>query len=53
LAELRLEAGDTVYLTKTPGGIELTARDPELETRMELSGAIMRERRDVLRELAT
>jgi len=52
LARLRVEKGDTVYVTETPKGVELTAFDEEFARQMEAAEKIMREDRDVLRKLA-
>ena len=52
LARLKLEKGDSVYLTDTPGGITLTPHDPQFETQMKAAHQIMKTRRNVLRELA-
>jgi putative addiction module antidote len=52
LAKLNLEKGDNVFITETPDGMRLTAYDPEFAEQMRIGREIMRERRDVLRELA-
>jgi putative addiction module antidote len=52
LEKLRVEKGDTLYLTETPNGIELTAHDDEVERQMEIAEKIMRENRNLLRKLA-
>jgi putative addiction module antidote len=52
LAKLRVEQGDTVYLTEAPDGYRITNFDPEFEQDMKLARRIMRKRRNVLRELA-
>jgi putative addiction module antidote len=52
LARLKLEKGDTVFLTDAPGGVTITPHDPGFAEQMELARQIMKERRDVLRELA-
>jgi putative addiction module antidote len=53
MARLRVQKGDTVYLTEAPdGGYRLTAYNPEFERQMALAEDIMREDRDVLRALA-
>ena len=53
LARLRLEKGDDVYVLETPDGIRLTAYDPELAAQMDVAEQVMRERRDLLRKLAS
>lgn len=52
LARLKLEKGDTVYLTDTPGGVTITPHDPDFEAQMDAARKIMKSRRAVLRELA-
>lgn len=52
LDRLRLAQGDKVTLTETPGGLALRVYDPEFERQMEAAEKIMREDRDILRELA-
>lgn len=52
LARLRVGPGDTIHLTEAPDGIRLTAADPDFAATMEMAEAIMREDRDILRELA-
>ena len=52
LAKLRVEKGDTLYVTELPDGIKLAAFDPEFAAKMEVAEGIMREDRDMLRRLA-
>jgi putative addiction module antidote len=52
LTKLKLEKGDTVFLTESPDGYRLTPYSPEFETQMTIARQIMKKRRDVLRELA-
>ncbi|MBI4984903.1 MAG: AbrB/MazE/SpoVT family DNA-binding domain-containing protein [Rhodocyclales bacterium] len=52
LARLKLEKGETVFLTDTPYGVAITPHDPAFETQMDAARAIMKKRRAVLRELA-
>ena len=52
LAKLNVEKGDTLYLTETPAGFRLTPYNPEFESQMEAARKIMKEHREVLRELA-
>ncbi len=52
LARLKLVKGDTVYLTDSAGGVNLTAYDPEFDAQMTEARRIMKKRREVLRELA-
>jgi len=51
-ARLKLEKGDTLFVTEAPGGYRLTPYDPEFEAQMEQARAIMKKRRNALRELA-
>jgi putative addiction module antidote len=52
LSKLRIEKGDTLYVTETPGGIQLTPFDPEFEAQIESAKRVMRKNRDALRRLA-
>lgn len=52
LAKLRLEQGDTVYLTETPDGFRITPYDPDFQRQMKLAEKVSKNRRNVLRELA-
>lgn len=52
LEKLRVGKGDTLFLTETPNGIELSAHDDEVERQMEIAEKIMRENRNLLRKLA-
>ena len=52
MAKLRLEQGDTVYLTETPDGFRFTPHDPDFERQMTLARKVMRKHRRALRELA-
>lgn len=52
LARLKLEKGDTVFLTETPDGVAVTPYDPSLEEQIDAGRAFMREFRDTFHELA-
>ncbi|TAJ89308.1 transcriptional regulator [Reyranella sp.] len=53
MARLKVQKGDTVYLTEAPdGSYRLTPYNPDFERQMSLAEDIMREDRDVLRALA-
>jgi len=52
MARLKLEKGDTVYLTDAPGGITLTPHDLTFEEQLELGREFMREYRDTFHALA-
>lgn len=51
-AKLKVEKGDTLFITETPGGYRITPYDPEFEAQMSLARKIMKKRRNALRELA-
>ncbi len=53
LARLRLDKGDTLYVTELPDGIKLMPYDPAFEQQMDVAERIMREDRDLLRKLAS
>ena len=52
LARLRLEKGQSVFLTETPEGYALTPYDPSLEEQIEAGREFMREFRDTFHQLA-
>jgi putative addiction module antidote len=52
LARLKLEKGDTLYLTDAIDGVKLSPYSAEFETQMAAARRIMKKRRSVLRELA-
>ena len=52
LAKLKVEKGDTLYVTETPDGVSLTALDPSFEQQLEIGREFMREFRDTFRALA-
>ncbi|MEM9086402.1 MAG: AbrB/MazE/SpoVT family DNA-binding domain-containing protein [Pseudomonadota bacterium] len=52
LARLRVGPGDELYVSEAPDGIRLTATDPSFAEKMEVAERIMRQDRDILRELA-
>jgi putative addiction module antidote len=52
LARLKLDKGDSVYLTESPDGYRLTPYNPEFETQMTAARKIMQKRRAALCELA-
>ena len=51
-AKLKVEKGDTLFVTEAPGGYRLTPYDPEFETQINQARKIMKRRRNALRELA-
>ncbi len=52
LAKLRLEKGQSVFMTETPGGLVLTPYDPALDEQIQAGRAFMREFRDTFHQLA-
>lgn len=52
LERLRVEKGDSLFVTETPNGIELLPYDDEFAEDMALAERIMRDNRDLLRKLA-
>jgi len=52
LARLKIEKGDMVFLTEAPDGYRITPYNPDFERQMGLARQVMRERRNVLKELA-
>ena len=52
LARLKLEKGDAVFVTDTPGGVTLTPFDPTVDEQVALGRNFMREYRDTFRQLA-
>lgn len=52
LARLKLEKGDTVFVTDTPGGLTMTPFNETFEHQMAAARRVMKQRRNVLRELA-
>jgi putative addiction module antidote len=52
LSRLRLEKGQTVFLTETPEGYALTPYDPALEEQIQAGREFMREFRDTFHQLA-
>jgi putative addiction module antidote len=52
LARLKLEKGDTLYLTDAANGVMLTPYSAEFEVQMTAARGVMKKRRNVLRELA-
>jgi putative addiction module antidote len=52
LAKLRVRKGDSLYLSETPDGIELSPYDPDFDQELEAARAVMRRYRNALRKLA-
>jgi putative addiction module antidote len=51
-ARLKVQKGDSVFLTETPDGYVITAYDPEFESQMEAARRGMVKYRNALHELA-
>ncbi len=52
LARLKLEKGDTVFVTEAPNGVTLTPYDPTLDDQLKAGREFMREYRDTFHQLA-
>ena len=52
LARLRLEKGDTLFVTEAANGVTLTPYDPALDEQLQLGREFMREYRDTFHQLA-
>ncbi len=51
-ARLKIKKGDSVFLTETPEGYNLTPYDPEFEDQMAIARRGMKKYRNTLHELA-
>jgi putative addiction module antidote len=52
LQKLRVSKGDLLQVLETPDGVRLTPYRPEFEKQLAAAERVMREDRDVLRQLA-
>ncbi len=52
LDKLQVKEGDTLYVTQTPDGVELSAYDPEFEAIIKATEEVTCRYRNALRELA-
>ena len=52
LAKLRVRKGDSLYLSETADGIELSPYDPDFDQELETARVVMRRYRNALRKLA-
>jgi putative addiction module antidote len=52
LANLKVEKGESIYVTETPDGYAITPHDPAFEQQMMEAQRIMKKRRNALHELA-
>jgi putative addiction module antidote len=52
LARLKVDQGDSLFLTEAPDGYRITLYDEELGVQLAEAREVMRKRRNALRELA-
>ncbi len=52
LIRLKLDKGDSIFITETPEGFRLAALDPQFAEQMQTARTLMKKRRNVLNELA-
>ncbi|KAA6463431.1 AbrB/MazE/SpoVT family DNA-binding domain-containing protein [Acidobacteria bacterium AB60] len=52
LSRLKVEKGDTLYVSEVPGGLQVTPHDEELARTMESADRVIRKYRDTLKKLA-
>lgn len=52
LARLKLERGDSVFVTDTPDGVAITPYDPVVAEQLAFGSEFMRDYRETFRELA-
>lgn len=52
LQKLKLQEGDTVYVTETPDGVQLTPYDPNFDQAMEAYRKVSSKYKNALRQLA-
>ena len=52
LSRLKVEKGDSIFLTEEKDGFRVTPFDPAFEAAMESARKVMKRRRNALRELA-
>jgi len=52
LAAMKVDKGDTITLTDAPDGFRVTPYDEEKAKQLETMRAVMKKRRDALKELA-
>ena len=51
LNRLKLDKGDSVFLTETPDGYRISPYDPSYAEQMQTARALMKKRRNVVHEL--
>ena len=52
LGKLKLQKGDSIFITETPDGYAITPYDPAVEEQLQAGRDFMREYRDTFRQLA-
>lgn len=52
LAKLKLEKGDTLYLSETSTGFQISPYDAEFDAKMKIADSVIRRYRDAFRKLA-
>jgi putative addiction module antidote len=52
LGKLKLEKGDSIFITETPDGYAITPYDPAVEEQLQAGRDFMREYRDTFHQLA-
>ncbi len=52
LIRLKLDKGDSIFITEGPDGFRLSPLDPQFAEQMQAARALMRKRRNALNELA-
>ncbi len=52
LAKLKLEKGQSIFITETPEGYAITPYDPAVEVQLNVGRDFMREYRDTFHQLA-
>ncbi len=52
IARLKVEKGDSLFISETPGGYALTPYDPAIDEQLQAGRDFMREYRDTFHQLA-
>lgn len=52
LTQLKLDKGDSLFVTESPDGWRITVHDPEFEAQMRVARELMKDWHQVLHELA-
>lgn len=53
LARLNVKSGDTLYITETPNGFQLSPFDEKFAPKKEVAGRVVRRYRDASKKLAS